>query len=224
MTRRMSRRDGIIRLGMCGGARRGTWMRFCNCWRMGKWMCRPLITHSFAIENAGAAYEVITGKTGEPHLGVVITYPEKTPLLAKDARNGAPGGDYLSRESPTSRKGREKWGTRLELISRRESAQQGPVRVGVLGAGNFAQGILIPAMKAAGAEMVGLCASSGARAKSSADKFGFGFCTTDEEEVYSDASINTDCDCYAASSACGAGGAGAGIGQACVLREAALSE
>jgi predicted dehydrogenase len=63
--------------------------------------------------------------------------------------------------------------------------------VGVLGAGNFAQGVLIPAIKSAGAEIVGLCASSGARAKSSAGKFGFAFCTTDEEEIYSDTSINT---------------------------------
>jgi predicted dehydrogenase/threonine dehydrogenase-like Zn-dependent dehydrogenase len=149
----------------------------------GKLDVRPLITHSFAIENAGAAYELITGKTGEPHLGVVIRYPEKAPLLAKDARNGAP--TVVSGEIPR----------RLELISRREeasSSSQVRVRVGVLGAGNFAQGVLIPAIKTArGAELVGLCASGGARTRASADKFGFQFCTTDEEAIYSDASINT---------------------------------
>jgi predicted dehydrogenase len=129
----------------------------------GKADVKPLITHSFAIENAGAAYELITGKTEEPHLGVVIRYPN---------------------EGAGSR--------RLELVSRRaQGLPQSQVRVGVLGAGNFAQGVLIPAIKSAGAEMVGLCASSGARAKSSANKFGFGFCTTDEGEIYSDASINT---------------------------------
>jgi predicted dehydrogenase/NADPH:quinone reductase-like Zn-dependent oxidoreductase len=146
----------------------------------GKVDVKSLITHSFAIESAGAAYELITGKTPESHLGVVITYPEsKAPLLAKDPRNSAP-----SEVGSGSR--------RLELISRRaESLAQGQVRVGVLGAGNFAQGILIPAIKAAGAEMVGLCASSGSRARSSADKFGFAFCTTEEEEIYSESSINT---------------------------------
>ena len=129
----------------------------------GKVDVRPLITHSFAIENAAAAYELITGKTPETHLGVVIQY---------------------GREVEPSQ--------RLELISRPTgSFTHSQVRVGVLGAGNFAQGVLIPTIKAAGAEMVGLCASSGARAKSSAEKFGFGFCTTDEEEIYSDASINT---------------------------------
>jgi predicted dehydrogenase/threonine dehydrogenase-like Zn-dependent dehydrogenase len=129
----------------------------------GKVDVKPLITHSFAIANAGAAYELITGKTEEPHLGVVIRYPD---------------------EGEGSRK--------LELISRRaEGSPQSKVRAGVLGAGNFAQGVLLPAMKAAGAQTVGLCASSGARVGSSAGKFGFEFCTTDEEEVYSDASINT---------------------------------
>ena len=146
----------------------------------GKVDVKPLITHSFVIENAGAAYELITGKTREVHLGVVITYSDgKAPLLAKDARNGAPG--FVPGASSR----------RLELISGREGVARGPVRVGVLGAGNFAQGVLIPAIRAAGVEMVGLCASSGARAKSSADKFGFAFCTTDDEEIYSDASVNT---------------------------------
>ena len=124
----------------------------------------PLITHSFPIENAGAAYELITGKTHEPHLGVVIRYPNQ--------------GDVARR---------------LELLPRRTHiSPQGQVRVGLLGAGNFAQGVLIPAIKSApGTQLVGLCASSGARSRSSAAKFGFQFCATDEEEIYSDASINT---------------------------------
>ncbi len=130
----------------------------------GKVDVKPLITHSFAIADAGSAYELITGKTEEPHLGVVIRY---------------------ANEGEGSR--------RLELIPRRPgSSPQGQVRVGVLGAGNFAQGVLIPAIKAVpGAQLVGLCASSGARSRSSAGKFGCEFCTTDEEEIYSDASINT---------------------------------
>ncbi len=144
----------------------------------GKVDVKPLITHSFAIENAGAAYELITGKTQEPHLGVVIRYSNgEAPLLAKDARDGAP--------SVGAR--------RLELIPPRGGMSPlSQVRAGVLGAGNFAQGVLIPAIKAApGVELVGLCASSGARSRSSAGKFGFAFCTTDEEEIFSDPSINT---------------------------------
>ena len=36
-----------------------------------------LITHRFPIERAHGAYELITGKTGEPHLGVLITYADQ---------------------------------------------------------------------------------------------------------------------------------------------------
>ena len=130
----------------------------------GKADVKPLITHSFAIENAGAAYELITGKAHQPHLGVIIRYPH---------------------QSEASR--------RLELIPRRaQTLPSDKVKVGLFGAGNFAQGVLIPAIKSApGAQLVGLCASSGSRSRSSASKFGFAFCTTDEAEIYSDPSINT---------------------------------
>jgi predicted dehydrogenase len=130
----------------------------------GKVDVKPLITHSFAIENAGADYDLITGKTEEPHLGVVIRYP---------------GEGDVSR--------------RLDLMPRRTHlSPQSHLSVGLLGAGNFAQGVLIPAIRSTpGAQLVGLCASSGARSRSSAAKFGFSFCTTDEEQIYSDASINT---------------------------------
>jgi predicted dehydrogenase/threonine dehydrogenase-like Zn-dependent dehydrogenase len=131
----------------------------------GKLDITPLITHSFAIENAAAAYELITGKAKQPYLGVLIRYPnaEREPLRS------------------------------LELVPRRPGGLgERDVRVGMLGAGNFAQSILIPAMKRAQrTQLVGLCAASGARVRSSARKFGFAFCTTDEDEIYSDPAINT---------------------------------
>ncbi len=66
------------------------------------------------------------------------------------------------------------------------------LRVGILGAGNFAAGTLIPAIKALdGISLEGLCASNGVRAKSVAAKYGFGFCTSDEEEILSNPGINT---------------------------------
>jgi threonine dehydrogenase-like Zn-dependent dehydrogenase len=36
----------------------------------------PLISHRFAIEDAPQAYDLITGKTREPFLGVLLTYPQ----------------------------------------------------------------------------------------------------------------------------------------------------
>jgi predicted dehydrogenase/NADPH:quinone reductase-like Zn-dependent oxidoreductase len=131
----------------------------------GKLNLQPLITHSFKIENATAAYEVITGKAQQPYLGVLIRYSQQESL-------------------PTQR---------MEIVSRkRGSSSAGEVRVGLLGAGNFAQGTLIPAIRQLrGAKLVGLCATSGARAHAAAKKFGFEFCTTNEQELYSDPAIDT---------------------------------
>lgn len=123
----------------------------------------PLITHSFEIERAKAAYELITGEKQEPYLGVLIRY-------AREERAPA---------------------TRLGLLSRKTQADD-QVRIGVVGAGNFALGTLIPAIQACdGIALEGICASNGARAKSPAEKFGFAFCTSDEEEIFSNPNINT---------------------------------
>jgi predicted dehydrogenase/threonine dehydrogenase-like Zn-dependent dehydrogenase len=129
----------------------------------GKVDARPLITHSFEVENSEGAYELITGKKPEPYLGVLIRY----------------------------RSNEREPATRLELVSRKTQAQ-GRLRIGLLGTGNFSLGTLIPAIQACnGVVLDGICASNGARAKSAAEKFGFGFCTSDEEEILSNPDINT---------------------------------
>jgi predicted dehydrogenase/threonine dehydrogenase-like Zn-dependent dehydrogenase len=131
----------------------------------GKVNIESLITHSFDIDNAIAAYDLITGKQPQPYLAVLIRYPEG------DANSGS---------------------KRFEIITRPPRPLSGDLRVGVLGAGNFAQGVLIPAIKRLSqAQLVGLCASNGSRARSAADKFKFKFCTSHEDEIYSDPSINT---------------------------------
>jgi predicted dehydrogenase len=130
----------------------------------GKLNLNPLITHCYPIENAASAYELITGKIGEPYLGILIEYPQERRVDSRRVNLGA----------------------RQSSISEVE-----PVRVGLLGAGNFARGVLIPAMRQAGTELVGLCASNGIRAQSAAKKFGFAYCTTDEEQIFSDDSINS---------------------------------
>jgi predicted dehydrogenase/threonine dehydrogenase-like Zn-dependent dehydrogenase len=124
-----------------------------------------LITHRFPIERAQSAYDLITGKSGEPFLGVVIQYP------------GA------CDESPT-----------LELVPRATTAAPpvNRISVGLLGAGVFAAGTLVPAVKAAGnATLAGVCTATGARARHAAEKFGFRYCTTDEAQLIHDPAVNT---------------------------------
>ncbi|MCU1272537.1 MAG: putative oxidoreductase [Acidobacteriaceae bacterium] len=130
----------------------------------GKLNLKPLITQRYSIENAASAYDLITGKDRQPYLGIVIEYPAEHRVESR----------------------------RLELVEHRKPSSSAHVRVGMLGAGNFARSVLIPAMrKAKETELVGICASSGVRAQSAAKKFGFAFSTTDEEQIVLDDSINT---------------------------------
>jgi predicted dehydrogenase len=58
--------------------------------------------------------------------------------------------------------------------------------------GGFAVGTLLPAMKQVpGVEFVACCAATGAHSRTAGDKFGFRYCTTNEEEVLQDPSVNT---------------------------------
>src|SRR4030095_7654648 len=81
--------------------------------------------------------------------------------------------------------------TRLEIIARPRHVPASALRVGVLGAGNFSLATLIPAIKAVqGVALEGLCASHGPQAYAAAKKFGFSFCTTETDDIFSNPSIN----------------------------------
>lgn len=130
----------------------------------GKVDVHPLITHRYPITEAPKAYELITGKAGEPFLGVLLTYPEK------------------SHESPPDRKIEYKYSTRVP---------QKDIHVGVLGAGNYAQAVFLPIIqKTGGAELKGIVTASGLSAQQAARRFGFGFAATGEEEVLEHTDIN----------------------------------
>lgn len=130
----------------------------------------PLITHRFPIENAQSAYDLITGKSGDPFLGVVIQY------------SGA--GD----ESPT-----------LQLVAKpvtgaptSKAARTSEISVGLLGAGIFATGTLIPTIKSSGdATLTGVCTATGSHAQHAARAFGFSYCTTETARIIHDPAINT---------------------------------
>lgn len=135
----------------------------------GKVNVEPLITHRFPIAEATKAYEVITGKSAEPFLGVLITYPGATPLERRIELRGA--RDIQPDAAP---------------------APAAAVKVGMLGAGNFALATLLPAMKKVpGIELVGVGTSSGISAHHAGDKFGFRYCATDEGQILRDPQVNT---------------------------------
>ncbi len=122
----------------------------------------PLITHRFPIAQAAQAYDIITGKTAQPYLGILLTYPER---VAPSTR--------LMALKPNARK-------------------MAAVTLGVIGAGNFAKSVLLPRLaKAEGVSLVGLATATGRNAKAIGEQYGFGFCTTDYRELLDRAEINT---------------------------------
>ncbi|MEN8241425.1 MAG: bi-domain-containing oxidoreductase [Chloroflexota bacterium] len=133
----------------------------------GKLDFEPLITHRFSIDQAGDAYQLITGKTEEPFLGVLLTYDQDSGM-----------------DSPTAGK--------TIRYPRSEGEPEGLVRLGVLGAGNFANATLLPAIKKTdGTELVGIASASGLSAQHAARKHNFAFATSDASELIADDRVNT---------------------------------
>ena len=125
---------------------------------------KPLITHRFDISDAAQAYEVITGKKKEPFLGVLLTYPESE-WKAESRAIHYP----LSRPSKAT-----------------------SVQLGVIGAGLFANSVLLPSIKKAGdIELIGIASSGGLHAQHAGKKFGFQYATSDDDEIINDPNINT---------------------------------
>ncbi len=131
----------------------------------GKVDVRPLITHRFPIERGTEAYSLIASPSAEPFLGVLLTYPAVAePVIA---RQPVP-------------------------LSQKPIVASTPVRLGALGAGNFAMTVLFPALRhVSGIEPFGLATATGLKATDAGRRFGFRYATTDEAQVLSDPEINT---------------------------------
>jgi predicted dehydrogenase/threonine dehydrogenase-like Zn-dependent dehydrogenase len=123
-----------------------------------------LITHRFPVEAAEQAYELIKGGTGEPFLGVTFTYPETVDLRRKIA---------VAPAQPV------------------QTASETGVRVGMIGAGQYARGMLLPELRRMkDVRLIGAATSRGIGATDAARRFGFEFATTDTKEILDDSRIN----------------------------------
>jgi predicted dehydrogenase/threonine dehydrogenase-like Zn-dependent dehydrogenase len=119
-----------------------------------------LVTHRFDIAGALGAYDLLRSKS-ERSLGILITYPHES---TDDQR--------LERE-------------RLVAL-RRPTGSQG-IGVAVIGAGDFARTVLVPALvRAGGTQRIGICAASGMRAAEAARRFDFAQATTDHRRLLDD--------------------------------------
>jgi len=125
-----------------------------------------LVSHRFSIEEAQRAYDVVGG--AEPSLGIVLQYP--TPL-------------------PTQLSGYART-VNIASSAGSTSATEDMPRVSVLGAGNYAGAVLIPAFKAAGVRLGRIASAGGASSAHLGRKFGFAEATTDSAALISDPSCD----------------------------------
>ncbi|MFA5012848.1 MAG: bi-domain-containing oxidoreductase [Ignavibacteria bacterium] len=122
---------------------------------------KKLITHKIPIEKGLNAYDIITGKTNERFIGILIEY-SKTP-------------ETISQK------------LKISSINKKNTF----VNIGFIGAGNFAQSYLIPPLKTLKANLLGVCTSVPVNSKSVAEKFGFNYCTSNFKDILNDKEINT---------------------------------
>jgi predicted dehydrogenase/threonine dehydrogenase-like Zn-dependent dehydrogenase len=130
---------------------------------------RPLITHRFGFAHVFDAYALITGN--EPSLGVLLEY---------EGRGGIP---------PVAE-------DRTIVLASSAAARRPPSKAvggsaAVIGAGAFAQRILLPAIRDAGFRLRAIASGKGTSAAVAAEKFGFESATTDIGSVLADDEVDT---------------------------------
>lgn len=129
---------------------------------------KELVTHRFKIDEATRAYDMIL-KGEERYVGVVIEYPDDTPLDRKVV---------LPRKEKSSSSG----STRTENRT----------SIGVVGAGMFTKNVLLPAAKEIQeVKFVGIAAKTGVSSSHVGKKFGFEFATTDVHSILDDQRIGS---------------------------------
>ncbi len=114
----------------------------------------PLYSHEFAIDDAESAYGLVTGEKAEPFLGILLRYD----------------GDAKPAARPKA--------------APRAAARTGGARIGVIGAGAFGTGVILPALKSAsGARLTAIATSSGASSDAARRNFGFERSAASADEV-----------------------------------------
>jgi len=122
---------------------------------------RPLITHHYPIERAQEAYEIVTGRRREPAIAIVLDYDGTATVE-----------------------------TRVPLRTEAAPARDG-IRFGVIGAGQFAKGVLLPAFaKRPAVSFRAFATSTGLTSRSVAEKYGAAYCSGDPAEIVADAEVD----------------------------------
>lgn len=120
-----------------------------------------LTTHEFSLEDAPKAYDMIVTKS-EPYLGIILKYNTEKPVqLQNKVKTG-------------------------------ETKPVSKINIGFIGAGSYAQGNLLPNIHRNN-EIVckGVLTNTGTTSKRVAERFGFEFCSSNENDILDSHEINT---------------------------------
>ncbi len=123
-----------------------------------------IITHRFPIKKATEAYEMVTGKSEERYIGLLLTYDKERLLTNK-----------------------------IELRKQDVSihASKKTANIGLIGAGEFAKARILPALKRLNeVNFKAIATASGTSARDVGDKFGFAYCSTDYQKILEDVDVN----------------------------------
>lgn len=126
----------------------------------------PLISHRFSIDEAPAAYELVSSKT--PSLGILLKYHDQNELTDEKIRE-----------------------TKVRVSDTAVTSKAAKATVGFIGAGNYATSILIPAFKNSGARMKIVSTAQGLSGVLAAKKYGIQEATTNTNQLFEDPDINT---------------------------------
>lgn len=124
----------------------------------GKLNIENLISHSYSLEKAPEAYDMILSRS-EAFNGIVIEYNRSKDISSK------------------------------VLLKEHKISPEEP-NVGIIGAGNFAQGTLLPKMKG-NCNFIGVASGRGNLSRYVAEKYSFNYCVPSAEELFNDGNINT---------------------------------
>ena len=126
----------------------------------------PLISHSFEVDDANLAYNLIAGE--HQALGIIITYPQTH-------------ADVESRVLNLTD----------DILSNEKNSERNNANVSFIGSGNYASTTLIPAFKKSGANFYSIASSVGISSTILGRRHGFLTSTTDTETVFSDKDVDT---------------------------------
>lgn len=124
---------------------------------------KPLITHRFSIEDARRAYQLISDSTDQEYLAVLLTYDTEGEIRRRVENQSA---------------------------EKKTAAPAARVGVGLIGAGGYAQKVLLPNFKASGAEFCSIASASGVSARDMGTKYGFTRFLSDAQSVIADDEAN----------------------------------